>query len=269
MYFVVRAFFAIAVLLFSGLATLCAQSEPETEPPLATDRRATSPYSKNYRIGGAINIVLSNFGFSFGGQLEQAVSSNTSLYLAGYITGLRDVSEQTFQNVFGQQFIPNKYRRIISFPVLIGVKQRLFPEKLDDSFRFHFHMAGGIVPSFVYPYFLDSNGDGIWNQATVNDPYQELIYDPLQGWGEGSWKTGLSGEFGVGVDFGKDFDAVSGVFFGAVIHYFHSGIQVLEPNRLAYGPGGQVSIVPNVGPRKFFVSPVIRFSFGKYWKTGK
>jgi hypothetical protein len=273
-----------AILLFAILFGLFsvgfAQSEPGTEPGLAVDRRAVSPFALKYTMGGTFNIVLSNFGFSAGGQLERAIHPAMQMYLSGYVSGLRDVSEQTFQNAFGQQFIPNKYNRIISMPVMLGLRYRLFSETLSDNFRLQVQAGAGFAPSFVYPYFNDINNNKVWDNEV--DPrtgfplYQEPIYDPLQGWNRGSWQNGIAGEVGIGVDFGENFETITGIYFGASFVRFNQGVQVMEPvlkTLLGYdfdAEGKPVAVYEyskGAGTRKLFVTPVIRFNFGRYWKS--
>lgn len=251
--------------LLAAALPVSAQSDPGTEPDLALDRKASSPYAQRLKLGTGVDLVLSNFGFAFGGFVEYAVLPTRSVFFAGHFSGLRDASEQTFTNVFGQQFIPNKYSRIFAIPVVIGVRQRLFPEVLSDNFRFHLHTGIGLARTFVYPYFQDSNANFIWDPPSNDFPLGETIYDPLQGWDQGSWKTGLAGKIGLSVDFGEDFETFTSIYFGADLYYYRSGIQVLEPYRLIQVDGAQ-ALVPSASPLKMFVSPVIRFSFGRNWK---
>lgn len=247
--------FAI-ITFFSG--TVFGQSDPDTEPEVDTFIRVNSPYSESFTHGRSVNVILSNFGFGIGMQRERSLSPFTSLYYGVQVTGLRDASEQTFQDIFGQQFIPNKYNRILAFPIVLGIKKRFFAEPLSDNFRFHAHAMAGPAFAFIYPYFNDLNGDG------VLDAQREQVFDVLQGWNQGYIENGVVSEFGISIDFGDDMKAISSAYLGVYMYYYFDGIQVMEPNSYDRGV-----LVPDISRQYLFVSPIIRFAFGQYRDKNK
>ena len=252
-----QLFLSFALLsFFSG--TLFGQSDPDTEPDVDTFISVNSPYSESFTRGRSGNFILSNFGFGLGGQLERALSPYTTFYYGIQAIGLRDPSEQTFQDIFGQQFIPNKYNRILAFPIVVGIKKRFFAEPLSDNFRFHAHAMAGPAFAFVYPYFNDLNGDG------VLDAQREVVYDVLQGWDQGYIENGVVSELGISIDFGDDMKAISSAYLGVYMYYYFDGIQVMEPNSYERGV-----LVPDTDRQYLFVSPIIRFAFGQYRNKNK
>lgn len=241
-----------------GNAPLHAQSDPDVEPPLETSVKVTSPYDEQFRFGTSFSMAVTNFGVGLGVQFDRMINTTTTISLN--ITGksLRDPSEQTFTTLFGQQFIPNKLNRVLTFPIMLGYKKRIFTEELSDNFRLNLSSNLGPSLAFVYPYFNDTNGDQVFQ------PQSEFLNDIFQGWDLGEWKYGVSGEFGLGVDFGDDMKMISSVYFGAYLFYFPDAIQIMEP--FSYNESG--ILIRDQDAQSLFVSPVIRLVFGKYKGKG-
>src|SRR5690625_6922218 len=101
---------------------------------------------------------MKNFGFAVGCKYRKVVSQQTELTASLRITGLRDASEQTFTDFFwGQQVIPNKYQRAMAFPLMLGMRQRVFPGFIQENYRFFLSGSLGVAAAFSYPYFRDLN----------------------------------------------------------------------------------------------------------------
>lgn len=241
------------------------------EPELEEAVLPRNLYDEGYRTGIGLNAFINDFGFGIGADFRKGISPYTEMTFTVRIAGLRDPSEQTFIGFFGQQTIPNKYNRAIVFPALIGVKKRLFPEELSDNFRVYASVAAGPALVFTYPYFDDRNDNGFRENFVGSF---EQINDVFTGWSDGSTEFGWNGELALGVDFGENFAKLNSFKFGFLFYYFSNGLQILEPNRpnlaqdgsLQQDPiTGGVLLEPNTGPRKYFGSPQISFTFGGMW----
>ncbi len=256
----------IAVLLFIP-AAYAQYNEPEVQRVL----QPRNLYNEGFRTGAGLNAFINDFGFGVGGHLRKGVSPYTELTFTLRIAGLRDPSEQTFIGFFGQQTIPNKYKRAMVFPALIGVKRRLFPAKLSDNFRVYTELKAGPALAFTYPYFDDRNNNGFRENFVDNF---ERINDIFTGWSQGETQWGWNGELTMGIDFGDNFAKLSSFQFGYIFYYFQNGIQMIEPFRPNLDANGNlqpdpetgfVLLEPNTGPRKYFGSAQISFTFGGMW----
>lgn len=269
----------LLILLFTiGLSPSYSQV---MEPEVREADKAETPVDKGYqnRIGGSV--YLNNFGFGIGGTYTHALGRFTEITFSTGITGIRDVSEQTFTNYFtGRRLIPNKYKRALGFPFLFGIKQRMFANHISDNFRFYVAASAGPAMAFVYPYINDSDGNGY---RTYD--YRELqsgfvIKVPLeqkngffQGWGDGSTKWGGAGKIAVGVDLGSNYQRQSTLEIGFFFYYFDPGLQMMEPRRPVIGENGRPE-TDATGERinedffdaqKFFGTPQIKFTYSGWW----
>jgi len=247
-----------------------------TEPELRVDERVAVPLGENYRSGLTFDIVINNFGFGIGGEFRQVLGSQTEGVINTRITGLRDASEQTFTDVFfGQQIVPNKYQRAFAFPLMLGLRQRLFADKVQEEYRFFVSMGAGPVAAFSYPYFDDRNDNGFREQFI---DYFEPVNDIFTGISDGNWHFGAAAELKFGIDFGRTFSNVTSVEFSYYMNYFPNGIQMMMPNqpdlRSNVPPGespfqfdsdGELLLKPFFDPQSFFGTPQITITFGRLW----
>lgn len=221
------------------------------------------------RIGASV--YLNNFGFALGGTFTHALGPFTELTFSTGITGIRDVSEQSFQNFFtGQQIVPDKFKRALGFPFLFGVKQRIFANRIADNFRFFVAGSGGPAMAFVYPYLRDSNDNGFRDFQLTPFGLQatERINDFFSGWGDGSTEWGAAGEMSIGVDLGSNFKRQSTLEIGFFFYYFSQGLQIMEPFRpkgYSSETGLPVGQEPFFDEQKFFVTPQIKFTYSGWW----
>ncbi|HEX6981349.1 MAG TPA: hypothetical protein VF181_01180 [Balneolaceae bacterium] len=241
------------------------------EPEVIQLPEPKTPLSEGYHNSLSFDIMLNNFGFGIGANYNRVVGPLTQITFQTGITGIRDVSELTFQNFFtGQQIVPNKYKRAFGFPFLFGLKQRLFASKIDDNFRLFVGAAAGPAVAFVYPYVDDDDGNGF--RTFRVDPRgflypTEGVNDFFSGWGEGDWEWGFNGEIKIGIDFGSSFASQTTVEFGYFFYYFEQGLQIMEPRRATgYNEQGNVSGSESFyEAQKYFGTPVIKVSFGGMW----
>lgn len=271
-YFRYLAFPGFVLLLFLP-AWLSAQTlEPEVEEIV----RNTSNIQSEYNSGFGFNVVMNNFGFGLGGEFRKVVGPSTELMASMRIGGLRDASEQTFTDYFfGQQVIPNKYQRGFSFPLLLGIRHRLFTDIIQEDYRFFLSASIGPVASFSYPYFDDANNNGYREQFSN---YLEPINDIFTGWSDGDWHLGGTGEMKVGLDIGGNFARLNSIEFGYYFYYFPDGIQLMMPNQpipvenpqqgqfpYELNDEGELVMQPFFDAQTFFGSPQITFTFGWLW----
>lgn len=260
-------------LVLSGLLVMCfselAYAQIE-EPELREEERVSTPLSENYTAGLTFDFVVNNFGFGIGGEYRRVIGSQTEGVINLRITGLRDASEQTFTDFFGQQAIPNKFQRAFAFPLMIGMRQRLFADRVQEEYRFFVSASTGPVMAVSIPYFEDRNNNGFREQFRNNF---EPINDIFSGWGQGDWHAGLAGELKVGVDFGRTFSSVTTVEFSYYFNYYPDGIQMMMPNQpLVEGnefqldDNGELLLEPFFDSQVFYGTPQITISFGSLWQ---
>lgn len=260
--------FLLGGLLFATADILNAQIQ---EPDVLEIPRNSSTLQEEYKTGLGLGIFMNNFGFGVGGEFRRVLAPQMEGTFSIRITGLRDVSEQTFTDFFfGQQVIPNKYQRAFAFPALFGLRQRLFADKIQNEYRFFVSASAGPVAAFSYPYFDDSNNNGYREQFTNNF---EQVNDIFTGWKDGDWHLGGTGEVKIGFDIGSNFSRLSSIEFGYYFYYFPDGIQIMMPNQPSFtedgqfqiGPDGNLVLEPFFDKQKFFGTPQITFVFGKLW----
>lgn len=261
----------VSATLFAGKA--CAQT---LEPEVETSIRTVTTLSDNYGTAFGFDFLMNNFGFGFGGEMRKVVGTQTELTASLRITGLRDASEQTFTDFFfGQQVIPNKFQRGLSFPLMFGMRQRLFPEFIQDNYRFFASASMGPSVALTYPYFDDINNNGFREQF---QNFFEPVNDIFSGIGDGEWHWGGAGEVKLGVDIGANFSRLSSVEFGYFFYYYPDGIQIMMPTQPAMrqnvNPGqdpfivdqnGELVLEPFFDAQSFFGTPQITFTFGWLW----
>lgn len=272
--------FAISATTFPVLAQF-------NEPEVLEREKPRNLYDEGYRTGFGFNFSLNDFGVGAGGQFRLGLDSYTEAIINLKVAALKDPTEQTFVDYyFGFRTVPEKYKRVLSFPLYIGLKKRFFAEDISDNFRVFSSLSAGPTYAFSYPYFNDANGNGFRENNVNIYGYSERVNDIFTGWNQAESHWGFGGEFVVGVDFGEKFNSLSSVQFGYTMNYFSKGIQVLEPcspdlnriNQQAINPCGLGGVdAVQVGEdafapleksndrRKYFGSAQISFIFGWMW----
>lgn len=264
----------LAVLLPVQSQAQTLESEVK-EPEVKEVIRHTSTIQSEYNKGFGFNVVMNNFGFGVGGEFRKVVGPSTELTASLRIGGLRDASEQTYTGYFGQQTIPNKYQRAFSFPLLVGMRHRLFTDLIQENYRFFVSASVGPVMAFSFPYFEDSNENGYREQFTN---FFEPVNDIFTGWSQGDWHVGGTGELKIGLDIGSNFARLNSMEFGYYFYYFPDGIQLMMPNQpiveitpqgnqqFLVDDNGDLILEPFFDNQSFFGSPQITFTFGWLWK---
>lgn len=262
--------FCIALLVTLGLSIAGNDALAQLEEPEVVELpEPKTPLTEGYHNSLGFDVILNNFGFGIGGHYSRVLGPFTEFTFQTGITGLRDVSEQNYQNFFtGQRIVPNKYKRGFGFPFLFGLKHRLFARQIDDNFRFFVSGALGPSMAFTYPYVQDTDGNG-FRTFQVIDGFlvpAERVNDFFTGWKDGETHWGYNGELKIGVDFGSSFKTRTTVEFGYFFYYFNEGLQIMEPRRPIYGDQGQiVDTEPFFDAQKYFGTPQIKITFGGMW----
>jgi len=261
--------FALILSLTLSLNTLLYAQDDWDEPEVKPKPQPETLTSKGLSKGMAFSLSVNNFGFTGAAHYRHVVGPMTEIIANLKFGAVRDPSEQTFQSVFGQQIIPNKFRRGIAIPLTIGVKQRIFARNIEDNFRLYVSGAGGPALTLLIPYFEDLNGDGLRNLGRPFFGPQDAIVEPVndffQGWDDLTTELGINGDIAIGVDFGDNFARISTIELGFDFFFYPQGIQILEPNKLVENDMGQIVTAPFNDDKKFFGTPQITLMFGGMW----
>ncbi len=274
-------------LIFSVLATTHQVFAQFGEPEVEKREMPRNLFDEGYKAGFGFNFALNDFGFGAGGQFRFGLNSYTEALITLKLAALKDPTEQTFIDyTFGFKTVPEKYRRVISAPMYIGLKKRFFAQEISDNFRVYSSLSGGPVYAISYAYFNDVTQNGFRENDAAIYGFSERVNDIFAGWDESESHWGFGGELVIGVDLGDNFSNLSSIQFGYTMNYFKDGIQVLEPcqpdlsrinkapinpcqvgpNSVAVGPNGDRAPLEQANdPRKFFGSAQISFIFGWMW----
>ena len=260
---------ALGVLTLLLPSTVLAQFD---EPEVRKSDIPKNLYDEGFRSGFGFIFGANDFGFGVGGQYRRVLSRYTEAHLTFKINGLKDPREQVFIDyLFGTKTIPDKYKRVVSFPLTIGMKKRVLAEEVSDNFRFFGSVSGGPVFAFSFPYFDDRNRNGFReDNPRLYDTF-ERPNDILTGWSDGDWHLGLTGSAEIGIDFNTNFANLQSFIFGYNFYYFDQGLQILEPSKPQFDSGapryenGELQITNNYKPKKYYGSAQISFVFGWMW----
>jgi hypothetical protein len=275
---------SLAILLSMSLTDVFAQYG---EPPVRSIEEPKNLYDEGYKTGLGFHFGLSDFGFGTGVQLRKGLSPYTEGLVNLGISGLRDPSEQTYIDYFvGSRTIPSKYKRVITFPMSIGLKRRLFARQITDNFRVYTSMSFGPSFAMTTPYFDDENGN-MYRESDIRYSDYEEVRDIFQGLKDTEWHFGWNGDLTMGIDFGENFARLQTFQFGYSFFYFREGLQILEPYKPVRNNLGQIidpngngvleldpngdgnfddsELRPANDPTDYFGSAKITFIFGWMW----
>ncbi len=272
--------FTLSLLLFVLILNVNNVFAQYGEPEIQSIEAPKNLFDEGYKTGLGFSFNLSDFGFGIGTQLRKGLGSYTEGLFDFKIAGLRDPSEQTYIDYyFGGRTIPSKYKRVITFPLTVGLKRRFFARQISDNFRVHTAMSIGPTLALTTPYFKES--DFSKNGFRESDTRQFSVYEPVldifQGLKDAETKWGWTGDLVLGIDFGDNFARLQTFQFGYTFNYFKDGIQILEPFKPIRDENGNYKdtdgnfIVDDDGlekandPTKYFGSAQITFIFGWMW----
>lgn len=242
------------------------------EPEVRKKEVPKNLYDEGYKSGFGFVFGANDFGFGVGGQFRRVLNRYSEAHLTFRINGIKDAREQTYIDYFfGTKTIPDKYKRVVSFPVTIGLKRRFFADQISDNFRVYGSLSSGPVFAFSYPYFNDQNNNG-FRETDSRFITFERTNDALTGWKSGDWHLGLTGSAEIGIDFSGDFANLQSFQFGYNFYYFENGLQILEPakplldqNGNPRYQGAQLQTTKAYDSVKFYGSAQMSFIFGWMW----
>tara|TARA_R110000868_G_scaffold235273_3_gene489047 strand:+ start:17503 stop:18330 length:828 start_codon:yes stop_codon:yes gene_type:complete len=270
----------VAFLLFILTLNVNMVQAQYGEPEIQSIEAPKNLFDEGYKSGFGFSFNLNDFGFGIGTQLRKGFGPYTEGIFNLKIAGLRDPSEQTYIDYyFGGRTIPSKYKRVITFPITVGLKRRVFAREISDNFRVHTSMSFGPTFALTTPYFKESSIST--NGFRESDSRQFAVYEPVidifQGLKDAETLWGWTGDLVLGIDFGDNFARLQTFQFGYSFYYFKEGIQILEPFKPIRDQNGNYKdidgnfIVDDDGlerandPTDFFGSAQITFIFGWMW----
>lgn len=248
------------------------------EPEIQSIEAPKNLFDEGYKTGFGFSFNLNDFGFGVGTQFRKGLGSYTEGTLNFKIAGLRDPSEQTYIDYFfGGRTIPSKYKRVVTFPVTVGLKRRVFARQISDNFRVHTAMSFGPTLALTTPYFKETSisENGFRESDTRQFSVYEPVLDIFQGLKDAETQWGWTGDIVLGIDFGNNFARLQTFQFGYTFNYFKEGIQILEPFKPVRTPNG--AYIDNNGdfiadvfekandPTDYFGSAQVTFIFGWMW----
>jgi hypothetical protein len=266
-------FIFLCALPLSGL-----QGQTTREPLVSDMDKPRSSFGAGLKNGMSFTLLINNFGFGIGAEYRRAINPSVDLLFETNWSGLKDDTEQSFQYITGQQVIPNKYNRVMVFPVMAGVRKRVFAEQVSDNLRIY--VSGQLGPSFAYAYpyynrklyadipyfFIDDQTVFFPGPVPGRDPII-TPHDALSGLGEGSWVSGMAGQFTINADFGTEFKSIQSLKLGYYAQFYPQGIQVMEPVQVL-GYSDQLAayaVIKGSPKQKYFGSPMITLVLGGMW----
>tara|TARA_R110002124_G_scaffold76758_2_gene205705 strand:- start:19429 stop:20238 length:810 start_codon:yes stop_codon:yes gene_type:complete len=260
----------LAGFIFLSTSNILAQFG---EPDVRKKDVPKNLYDEGYKSGFGFLFGANDFGFGVGGQYRKVLSRYSEAHLTFKINGLKDAREQTYIDYFfGTKTVPDKYKRVISFPISVGLKRRFLAKQISDNFRVYGSFSSGPVFAFSYPYFNDQNNNGFRENTTQLYTSFERPNDVFTGWKEGEWHLGLTGALELGIDFSGNFANLQSFQFGYNFYYFDSGLQILEPTKPLFYQngepryeGGELQTTTSYEPKKYYGSAQLTFIFGWMW----
>lgn len=272
--------FTFLLLLFILILGLGDAKAQYGEPEIQSIEDPKNLFDEGYKNGIGFIFNLNDFGFAAGTQIRKGLGPYTEGILNIKIAGLRDPSEQTYIDyVFGGRTVPSKYKRVITFPITLGLKRRVFARQISDNFRVHTAMSIGPTLALTTPYFSDFNENGFRENNSATYGTFEPVLDIFQGLKKSDTQWGWTGDLVLGIDFGDNFARLQTFQFGYSFYYFKNGIQILEPFQAQRNPDGSPKFAdrlnsngvlelltePYNDPSKYLGSAQITFIFGWMW----
>lgn len=132
-----RIFFVSIICLFS-IYTPTAYGQEQEPPAIHTDE-------------AGVNFSLAMSGLGFGGFYRKALGSYTYIGANLNFFIMRDEKEYEYYDIFGYPVKANNINRLFFIPLNLEFKKRLFANDIEDSFRPHFIVQGGIIYGMNYP----------------------------------------------------------------------------------------------------------------------
>jgi hypothetical protein len=166
-------------------------------------------------------VLLTNSGFGIGAFLSRQTSPVHTFSAEISLSAVKDEREVAFFDRFGQRDVPNKANYLLEFPIQFGLEKRLFRDQIEDNFRPFIYASAGPLLGWLYPYFDDKNGNGVFDD-------EERSFDVFSGLSSGRFVPGINVSFSIGARFGDPGGTASGVRIGYRLSYYADPIALLE-----------------------------------------
>lgn len=243
------------------------------EPEVRKKEVPKNLYDEGYKTGFGFVFGANDFGFGVGGQFRRVLNRYSEAHLTFRINGIKDAREQTYIDAFfGTKTVPDKYQRVVSFPVTAGLKKRFLANQISDNFRVYGSFSTGPVFAYSYPYFNDQNNNGFRENNSQLYFSFERTNDVFTGLKKGDWHLGLTGSAEIGIDFSGNFANLQSFQFGYNFYYFDNGLQILEPAKPLLDETGnpryvglELQTTTSYKPKKYYGSAQMSFIFGWMW----
>ena len=98
-----------------------------------------------------MNFALAMSGLGIGGFYRKAIGGYSYLGVNANFFIMRDDNEYEYYNAIGIPVKANDINRLFFIPVNLEFKKRLFAQDIEDNFRPHFILQGGIIYGMNFP----------------------------------------------------------------------------------------------------------------------
>jgi hypothetical protein len=141
-----RIFLAIVILLVTVNVSYL-QAQDDIDVAIHTDE-----------VG--INLSLAMSGFGFGGFYRKALGSFTYIGTNVSFFIMRDDKEYEYYDpYFGGSVKSNDINRLFFIPFNLELKKRLFADDIEDGFRPHVILQGGVIYGMNFPKIEELNNE--------------------------------------------------------------------------------------------------------------
>ena len=206
----------------------------QTAPPDTTARR--------FGTSVALALLLTEDGLGAGAGARTALTPDLSFAFETSVGAARDEREQQFfVGLFGETVTPLKRNYAVLVPLHVGLETRLFRRQVEDNFRPFASLTLGPTLGVQWPYFEDTDGDGIRARG-------EQRLGPFAGLGDAKLRLGAGGTLALGVAVGSTDRAAQSLRFGFTGHVFPAEIDLLELDPEIESPS-----------QRFFWTPTVSF----------
>ncbi|MDD5362713.1 MAG: hypothetical protein PHN88_11310 [Ignavibacteria bacterium] len=106
--------------------------------------KKTEPDKRN---NWAIGFMYTDNGFGVAGTYFKPIGRTSDLTFKLSISGVTDPSEVEYYDIYGNSYIKDKINRVFLTTLSVGIKQNIFYDEIDGSFRPF--LKAGIAPAFA------------------------------------------------------------------------------------------------------------------------
>jgi hypothetical protein len=101
----------------------------------------------DYRNSWAVGFMYTDNGFGLSGTYFKHIGRTADMTVKLSISGVADPSEVEYFDVYGNSFIKDKINRVFLTTLSVGIKQNIFYDEIDGSFKPFVKI--GLAPAFA------------------------------------------------------------------------------------------------------------------------